>query len=102
MSKGKSFEEFSAEDYNQIIIENNELKATNRRILKSLEKAKQKKIDLVNAVYHAVKDNLGLLEIPKPTKPPIDRRKSKEEVAIALFSDIQLAKTTPDYNSDIA
>ena len=46
MSKGKSFEEFSAEDYNQIIIENNELKATNRRILKSLEKAKQKKIDL--------------------------------------------------------
>jgi hypothetical protein len=102
MKKGKSFEEFSTDDYNQIIIENSELKATNRRILKSLEKAKQKKIDLVNAVYHAVKDNLGLLEIPKPTKPPIDRRKSKEEIAIALFSDIQLAKTTPDYDSDIA
>ena len=102
MKKGKSFEEFSTDDYNQIIIENSELKATNRRILKSLEKAKQKKIDLVNAVYNAVKDNLGLLEIPKPTKPPIDRRKGKEEIAIALFSDIQLAKTTPDYDSDIA
>ena len=98
----RSFEEFSAEDYSQIINENNDLKATNRRILKSLEKAKQKKIDLVQAVYTAVKDNLGLLEIPKPTKPPVDRRKGKEEVAIALFSDIQLAKTTPDYNSDIA
>jgi hypothetical protein len=98
----KSFEEFAQEDYHKILDENNDLKATNRRILKSLEKAKQKKIDLVNAVYTAVKDNLGLLEIPKVKPPPKDRRKAKEEVAIALFSDIQLAKVTPDYNSEIA
>ena len=98
----KSFEEFAHEDYQNILDENNDLKATNRRILKSLEKAKQKKIDLVNAVYTAVKDNLGLLEIPK-VKPPVkDKRKAKEEVAVALLSDIQLAKVTPDYNSEIA
>ena len=97
-----SFDEFAVEDYQKIIDENDDLKATNRRILKSLEKAKQKKIDLVNAVYTAVKDNLGLLEIPKVKPPPKDTRKAKEEIAIALFSDIQLAKVTPDYNSEIA
>ena len=42
-----SFDEFAVEDYQKIIDENDDLKATNRRILKSLEKAKQKKIDLV-------------------------------------------------------
>ena len=76
----KSFDEFASEDYHKIILENEDLKATNRRILKSLEKAKQKKIDLVNAVYTAVKDNLGLLEIPKVKPPPKDTRKAKEEI----------------------
>lgn len=100
--QNKSFEDFTTEDYRKVINENDDLKATNRRILKSLEKAKQKKLDLVQAVYTAVKDNLGLLEIPKTVNPPKDRRKKGEEVAIALFSDIQLAKVTPDYNSEIA
>jgi len=98
----KTIDQFQEEHVEKLERENKELKATNRRVLKSLENAKHKKQDLVNAVYQAVKDNLSLIEIPKVKVPPRDRRKGQEEVAIALLSDIQLAKVTPDYNTEIA
>tara|TARA_R100001198_G_C5229395_1_gene209027 strand:- start:228 stop:1304 length:1077 start_codon:yes stop_codon:yes gene_type:complete len=98
----KTIDQFQEEHVEKLERENKELKATNKRVLKSLENAKHKKQDLVNAVYQAVKDNLSLIEIPKVKVPPRDRRKGQEEIAIALLSDIQLAKVTPDYNTEIA
>ena len=88
----KDFDSFAIEEFSKLQIQNEEFKKTNRQLLKQLEKAKHKKQDLVNAVYEAVKNNLHLIEIPKISKPKKDTRKANEEIAIALFSDIQLAK----------
>ena len=66
----KTIDQFQEEHVEKLERENKELKATNRRVLKSLENAKHKKQDLVNAVYQAVKDNLSLIEIPKVKVPP--------------------------------
>lgn len=98
----EQFDKFAIQEFNRLQLQNEEFKKTNRKLLQDLEKAKHKKADLVNAVYEAVKNNLHLIDIPKVKAPKKDTRKSKEEIAIALLSDIQLAKVTPDYNSDIA
>ena len=106
MSKKKTkkpdFDKYALEDYAKLQVQNEEFKKTNRQLLKQLEKAKHKKADLVNAVYEAVKNNLHLIEIPKVKAPKKDTRKANEEIAIALLSDIQLAKVTPTYNTEIA
>ncbi len=98
----KEFDAFAVEHYAKLEVENLELKQNNRKILKQLERTKQKKQDYVNAIQDAVKSNMHLLEIPKIKAPKKDGRKVNEEIAIALFSDIQLAKVTPDYNSKVA
>ena len=105
MSKKKNksnFDDFAIEEFSKLQVQNEEFKKTNKQLLKQLEKAKHKKQDLVNAVYEAVKNNIHLIDIPKVKAPKKDTRKAKEEIAIALFSDIQLAKVTPTYNTEIA
>ncbi len=79
-----------------------DLKKDNLRLLKQLDKAKNKKADMVEAVYQAVDTNLKLWDKPKIPKPILSKRSKKEEIAIAVLSDIQLAKVTPEYNSEIA
>ena len=79
-----------------------DLKKDNLKLLKQLDKAKNKKADMVDAVYQAVDSNLKLWDKPKIPKPIISKRSKSEEVAIAVLSDIQLAKVTPEYNSEIA
>ena len=51
-----------------------ELKATNERLLKKIDKLKDKKADLIDAVYTAVKDGIISLDLP-PVKPPPRTRK---------------------------
>ena len=50
-----------------------ELKSDNVRLLKQLEKAKNKKADLIEAVYDAVATSLRTWDkpkVPKPSLPP--------------------------------
>lgn len=69
--------------------------------LRNLAKAKASKDDLVAAVYRAARDGISAMEIPAIPPPPKDPRRDSEEVAIAVLSDWQLAKVTPDYNSKV-
>lgn len=78
-----------------------ELKISYTKLLQEYEKLKAKEDHLADAVYRAVKDDLDTSSwkyIPVP-KPEPDKRKSGEEVAVAVLADWQLAKVTPDYNS---
>jgi len=80
-----------------------ELKDTNVRLLKQLERAKDKKADLIEAVYSAAKDGISTLDLPTLKAPPKSKKKYKdEEICVPLLSDIQLAKTTPTYSTEIA
>jgi hypothetical protein len=78
-----------------------ELKVSYARLLSEYNKMKNKQDDLVDAVYRAVKEDVKATKyIPVP-KPRFLKKKGAEEVAVAILSDWQLAKITPDYNSQI-
>tara|TARA_Y100001949_G_C15981686_1_gene328657 strand:+ start:1244 stop:2308 length:1065 start_codon:yes stop_codon:yes gene_type:complete len=79
-----------------------ELKADNLRLLKQVDKLKNKKADLIEAMFDAVRMNLATWAKPKIPIPTLSKKNKNEEVAVAILSDIQLAKVTPDYNSDVA
>lgn len=78
-----------------------DLRASNRRLLVQLEKARATRAELVEAVYQAAKDAASSLSIPPVPKPAPDRRKGKPEVAVAVLSDWQLGKKTPTYTSEV-
>lgn len=77
------------------------LKQTNQRLMKQLAQSKNKHADYVAAVYQAASDAASNLVIPPVSKPKRDPRRRQEEVAVPLVSDLQLAKVTPDYDSDV-
>ena len=79
-----------------------ELKADNLKLLRQLEKAKNKKEDMIDAIYEAVSTNLRTWGKPKIPKPIVTKKNKNEEIAVAVLSDVQLAKVTPDYNTEIA
>ena len=78
-----------------------DLKQTNQRLLKQIDKLKDKKADLVEAVYMGARDGISTLDLPK-VKAPAKSKTKGEEICVPLLSDIQLAKRTPTYNSEIA
>lgn len=77
-------------------------KAALARALRALEKAEAKKEELVEAVYRAVRDASTTLVIPPVGAVRHDNRRSDEEIAVVIFSDLQLGQVTPSYNSLIA
>jgi hypothetical protein len=79
-----------------------ELKQDNLRLLRQLDKAKNKKADLIEAIYEAVSTNLRTWDKPNIPKPIVSKKTKNEEVAVAVLSDIQLAKVTPDYDTKVA
>ena len=79
-----------------------ELKADNLKLLRQLDKAKNKKADLIEALYQAVSTNLRTWNKPSIPKPVSKKRIKDEETAVAILSDVQLAKVTPDYNTEVA
>ena len=99
MSNKKKVEELLAEAESKKI---QELKADNLKLLRQLEKAKNKKADMIEAVYQAVSTNLRTWDKPKIPKPKLHKRTKNEEVAVAVLSDVQLAKVTPDYDTKVA
>jgi Icc-related predicted phosphoesterase len=80
-----------------------ELKRTNERLLRQIERLKDRNADLKESVYRAITDGINTLSLPK-LKPPSKKKSQKatEEICVPLLSDIQLSKITPDYNTKIA
>ena len=67
-----------------------ELKSTNERLLKRIDKLNDKNSDLIDAVYRAVKDGINSLDLPPVKPPPKSRKTAGEEICVPLLSDIQL------------
>ena len=79
-----------------------ELKRTNERLLKQIDKLKDKKADMIEAVYQGARDGMSTLTLPKITKPKSKTKKKDTELCVPLLSDIQLAKRTTDYGTEVA
>ena len=75
-----------------------DLKATNERLLKRIDKLKDKNADIIEAVYQAIGDGIRSLDLPPVTPPPKSKKTKAEEICVPLLSDIQLAKVTPTYS----
>tara|TARA_R100000329_G_C7612769_1_gene217498 strand:- start:1058 stop:2128 length:1071 start_codon:yes stop_codon:yes gene_type:complete len=79
-----------------------DLKATNERLLKRIDKLKDKNADIIEAVYQAIGDGIRSLDLPPVTPPPKSKKTKAEEICVPLLSDIQLAKVTPTYSTEQA
>lgn len=79
-----------------------ELQETNIRLLKRIDKLRAKKEQYVEALETAVLDNFRSLSLPKIAVPPHSKKRAGKEICVPIISDIQLAKRTTTYNSDIA
>lgn len=78
-----------------------ELRIAYTKLLQEYDKVKGKQDALADAVYRAVKDEIGFYK-ESPIEPPVhDARTTGEEIAVAVLADWQLAKVTPDYNSSV-
>ena len=72
------------------------------RLSRRLADKESQTTKLAETVYQAVRDECKALTI-RPVRPPkSDRRRRKPEVAVPVFSDLQLAKVTPSYDSSVA
>src|ERR1035437_9164979 len=77
------------------------LRQANRTLSTQLIQAKNRGIELVNAVYSASFDASLLVE-PVNSKPPVkDKRGKRVEVALWHMTDFQGAKVTTSYNSEV-
>lgn len=87
---------------NKKIESDTELRIAYTKLLKEYEKLKDKQDQLADAIYRAVKDDITLNKIERVPAPPKDNRSSSnEEIAVAVLSDWQLAKVTPDYSTEV-
>jgi hypothetical protein len=71
------------------------------KVLRQLHEVKHKRADYIHAVVTAATEaieNITIAAVPRPAK---DRRRGTEEVAVALLSDLQTGKITPDYNTEV-
>lgn len=72
-------------------------------LARQLYEVKHKRADYLSTVWEATQEALAGVAI-QPVKPPRllkPKGDGPEEVAIALLSDMQCGKITPDYNTDI-
>lgn len=102
INKDKALAELVAEAESEKI---KELKDTNERLLKRIDTLKDKKADLIEAVYRGAKDGMSTLTLPNIKAPKFssnNNNKKGEEICVPLLSDIQLAKRTSTYNTEVA
>ena len=79
-----------------------DLQKTINRLHKQLDKAKNNKDELSEAIYSAVRDSIADIDMPKVKPPKLTVTKSKnEEVAVITLADWQMGKKTPTYNSEV-
>jgi hypothetical protein len=79
--------------------EADELRETARRLQQKLAKAQAKTEELIRTVYEAARD-AALMQPPvKPTsKPKVDRRRRRPEIALGHLTDLQFGKATESYS----
>lgn len=78
-----------------------ELRLSYNKLLQEYNKAKEKNVDLADAVYRAVREDIESVKYVPVPKPKLSKATKGEEVAVAVIADWQLAKITPDYNSQV-
>jgi hypothetical protein len=78
-----------------------ELRLSYNKLLQEYNKAKEKNVDLADAVYRAVREDIESVKYVPVPKPKFGKVTKGEEVAVAVIADWQLAKITPDYNSQV-
>ncbi len=73
------------------------------RVLRQLDEVKRKQADYLDTLYQAVSDAMAGFEVGVVPSPRLGNGKAKNsEVCVPLLSDIQLAKVTADYNTEVA
>lgn len=78
------------------------LRSENKRLARLADKYKNVQEEAKGAVYSAAYDAFCNFELPKIKAPSFPKSGSKTpETAVVVFSDWQLGKVTPTYNSDV-
>jgi hypothetical protein len=77
------------------------LKRELRKANRTVSKLRQERVDLEGAVVRAAETAFGAMDLPVPVRPK-GRISKGTEVAVVMDADWQLAKITPDYDSEIA
>lgn len=79
-----------------------ELKRKYNNLARQLYDVKHRRADYLAAVEEAATDAVaGIIVPPVPNRIPPYNGTGNPEVAVALLSDLQTGKITPDYNSDV-
>ena len=92
----ETLKEFSEKDEREA-----ELRRQNLSLLRQLDKAKHRNDEIIAALRSAIEEAASGLSIPCVPPPTLKKTRHTEEKAIVLVSDLQLAKVTPTYNSEI-
>lgn len=71
-------------------------------LARQLNETKHKRQDYLDTVWRAVEETVSTIIIP-PVPEPYEPGQGTpaDEYAVAMLSDIQMGKTTPDYNSSV-
>ena len=72
-----------------------------RRLRSKIDKLADRKGELARVMRQEIRACMSDLTLSPVPAPPPDDRAGGEEVAVALLSDWQLGKETPDYSSQI-
>jgi hypothetical protein len=81
----------------------NAMKAKYNRLARQLYEVKHRQADYIAAVEQAAADAVAGIVVPRVPKPKkLGKGTGAPETAVALLSDLQTGKITPDYNSDVA
>lgn len=77
------------------------VKAERDRYARELYDVKHKRADYLSTVWNAATEAIRHLEIAPVPEPTWASGLGPEEVAVALLSDMQTGKVTPDYNTEV-
>lgn len=78
------------------------LKAERDRLARQLYEVKHKQADYIAAVQDAAEEAIGRIQLAPVPAPKKQKKGRDEEYAVALLSDLQTGKLTPDYDSNVA
>lgn len=80
------------------------LRDANRSLSAQLAKEKIRTAEMVTAAYQGARDGAAGLVIPVVERPERQskKRRDREEWAVPMLSDTQIAKITPSYNTEVA
>jgi hypothetical protein len=77
------------------------LRSENKRLARMVDKYKNVRQEASQVVYQAAYDSFSAFSLPSVPKPNLGKSLGIPETAVAVLSDWQLGKVTPDYNSEV-